>query len=69
LKKETSLDVLQRQEIVQKMRCCGNCLYYHIGHCHKEVQIDSNGIHYSAFIDCRYDFKHWEFNGGSKSLF
>jgi hypothetical protein len=69
LKKETSLDVFAQSQLAARMRCCGNCRYYAIGHCHKESQIDVNGTRYSAFLDCRKNFKHWEFNGGSKSLF
>lgn len=69
LKKETALDIFAQSEILLKMRCCGNCKYYAINFCHKEAQIDIFGTKYHAFIDCRKNFEHWEFNGGQKSLF
>jgi hypothetical protein len=68
LKKETALDIFAQSEILLKMRCCGNCKHYAIDFCHKEAQYDVFGAKHPAFIDCRKNFKYWEFNGGQKSL-
>ena len=73
---EATLQYIRDAEAaVLKMRCCGNCKYYDIGHCHRKREADGR----PGFDACRthYDpatgevtqWVNWEFSGPRVSLF